>query len=128
VFQLNLIFSRRQHDDDFETIFSEKLEALISRGALNSRMKDYHDLIIIVRSGELEVEKPRLAIEATFKTRGTELKLPLSFDDRGMAAVQRLWVAHLRGLGAVAGDLKLPGTVSEVLSELNRFLMKSAVA
>lgn len=32
-----------------ETIFAEKLETIISRGAANSRMKDYHDLLLLCR-------------------------------------------------------------------------------
>jgi hypothetical protein len=28
-----------------ETIFAEKLETVLSKGAANSRMKDYHDLL-----------------------------------------------------------------------------------
>ncbi len=32
-----------------ETIFSEKLETILSKGAGNSRMKDYHDLILLIR-------------------------------------------------------------------------------
>jgi len=30
-----------------ETIFSEKLETVISRGATNSRMKDFHDMFLL---------------------------------------------------------------------------------
>lgn len=30
-----------------ETIFAEKLETVISKGTINSRMKDYHDLLLL---------------------------------------------------------------------------------
>ena len=33
-----------------ETIFAEKLETILSKGSRNSRMKDYHDLILLMRS------------------------------------------------------------------------------
>jgi len=36
-----------------ETIFSEKLETILSKGVGNSRMKDYHDLILLIRSKQL---------------------------------------------------------------------------
>jgi hypothetical protein len=32
-----------------ETIFAEKLETIVSKGAANSRMKDFHDLLLICR-------------------------------------------------------------------------------
>jgi len=36
-----------------ETIFAEKLETVISRGAANSRMKDFHDLLLLCRQSKL---------------------------------------------------------------------------
>ncbi|WP_202972541.1 nucleotidyl transferase AbiEii/AbiGii toxin family protein [Legionella drozanskii] len=42
-----------------ETIFAEKLETIISRGAANSRMKDYHDLLLLCREDGL-LDKARL--------------------------------------------------------------------
>ncbi len=33
-----------------ETIFAEKLETVLSKGAANSRMKDYHDLLLLTRT------------------------------------------------------------------------------
>jgi hypothetical protein len=41
-----------------ETIFSEKLETILSKGPGNSRMKDYHDLILLIRNeGLVDSEK-----------------------------------------------------------------------
>lgn len=36
-----------------EAIFSEKLETIISKGSINSRMKDYHDLLVMIREPDL---------------------------------------------------------------------------
>jgi hypothetical protein len=36
-----------------ETIFAEKLETIVSKGAANSRMKDFHDLLLICREPNL---------------------------------------------------------------------------
>ncbi|NUN04729.1 MAG: nucleotidyl transferase AbiEii/AbiGii toxin family protein [Bdellovibrio sp.] len=64
--------------EKLETILAEKLETIASKGAINSRMKDYHDALLIVRSGDLP-EGPELkkAIELTFANRRTPLKFPL---------------------------------------------------
>jgi predicted nucleotidyltransferase component of viral defense system len=44
-----------------EVIFAEKLETSITRGNQNSRMKDYHDLICLIRNHE------RLGVHAPFE-------------------------------------------------------------
>lgn len=57
-----------------ETIFSEKLETVLSKGSKNSRMKDYHDLLLLVRSkGLIRSSKLKKALIKTFENRGTSL-------------------------------------------------------
>jgi len=59
-----------------ETIFSEKLETLISRGSLNSRAKDLYDLVVIFDKYKDNLELGP-SIELTFRNRNTPL--PKSF-------------------------------------------------
>lgn len=48
-----------------ETIFAEKLETVISKGAINSRMKDYHDLLLLSRNpGMIDFNKLQTAVRA----------------------------------------------------------------
>lgn len=56
-----------------ESVMSEKLEAIVSLGMANSRMKDYYDLRALIR--EAIVEKASLvdAIRATFDRRHTPI-------------------------------------------------------
>ena len=106
-----------------EFIFSEKLETLISKCSKNSRMKDYHDLLILVRNFSLiESETLKQAITETFKNRGTSLTI-IHFDSNGIKSVQKLWVAHLNGLGDVAKDLDLPKNIETVIEEINQQLV-----
>ena len=50
-----------------EAIFAEKLETIISKGVINSRMKDYHDLLVMIREPDfLDIEKLSDSIQATF--------------------------------------------------------------
>ena len=57
-----------------DTIFAEKLETILSKGAVNSRMKDYHDLILLIRNNtKFNLEKLREAVTNTFTNRGTIL-------------------------------------------------------
>lgn len=64
-----------------ETIFSEKLETILSKGAINTRMKDYHDLILIIRNKEMINETElKKAIANTFSNRETSFHL-INFDE-----------------------------------------------
>jgi hypothetical protein len=53
------------------TVVAEKLEAIISLGMANSRMKDYFDLWVILREAQLEQSILAQAVEATLNRRGT---------------------------------------------------------
>jgi hypothetical protein len=53
------------------TVVAEKLEAMVSLGILNSRMKDYFDLWILSRHSDFEGAVLTEAIRATFERRGT---------------------------------------------------------
>ena len=99
-----------------ESIFAEKLETVISKGAINSRMKDYHDLILMIREkGLIDPAKLKRAVAATFETRGTALKTEIAFDKEGMETLQRLWTRHLNGLGEFKAKLGLPEEISDLL-------------
>lgn len=107
-----------------ETIFSEKLESIISRGALNSRMKDYHDLLLMIREMNTLLNREKLisSIKNTFSQRNTRLNLPILFDASGIENLQKLWANHLLGLGSYKESLKLPDTMSEVINLINERL------
>lgn len=106
-----------------ETIFSEKLETLIRRGALNSRMKDYHDLILLCREANLLDESElKSTILKTFDHRGTILGLPVSYDSGELRELQAHWSRHLRGLGPKAAELGLPADIGKAVDEINQYL------
>lgn len=106
-----------------ETIFAEKLETIISKGPTNSRMKDYHDVTLMIREpGLIDVQKLKATIAATFSNRGTALRIPLEFDAAGMATLQRLWGRHLNGLGEFKKKLRLPEEMADLLLEVNAWL------
>lgn len=111
-----------------ETIFSEKLETIVSKGAVNSRMKDYHDALLIVRSPHLlDNQKTGEAIRATFKNRSTILSVPITFDNAGMETLQKLWGSHLRSLGEFTAKLELPERIDTVLQEINEWLSEHSI-
>jgi len=65
------------------TVVAEKLEAIVSLGMANTRMKDYFDLRALAREGQVDVALLADAIAATFARRGTTLPddMPLGLSD-----------------------------------------------
>jgi hypothetical protein len=65
------------------TVVAEKLDAIISLGMTNTRMKDYFDIWVILRKSELDLEVLRSAVMATIKRRSTLMpeNLPLGLSD-----------------------------------------------
>ncbi|MGE0182778.1 MAG: nucleotidyl transferase AbiEii/AbiGii toxin family protein [Parvularculaceae bacterium] len=56
-----------------ETVIAEKLEAIAAFGRANSRMKDFHDLLALLRLFDIEGEALAAAIQATLNRRDTPL-------------------------------------------------------
>jgi predicted nucleotidyltransferase component of viral defense system len=107
-----------------ETIFAEKLETVISKGAGNSRMKDYHDLFLLIRDQELSGSKKlKEATLKTFANRETTLQV-LQFDEADFKTLQPLWTAHLHALGSAAQDLNLPTEIQVIVSEINNTIRR----
>jgi predicted nucleotidyltransferase component of viral defense system len=82
-----------------ETVVAEKLEAITVLGVLNSRMKDYFDLMLLSELYEFDGAVLHRAVRATFKRRSTEVEpMPIGLTDDfalvpGKAAQ---WKAFLR--------------------------------
>ena len=93
-----------------ETVVAEKLEAIVSLGIANSRMKDFFDIRALIREGELECDNLALAIAATMARRGTPVPdgLPLGLSDEFATDPVKLgqWRAFLGKNRLVAPGLR----------------------
>jgi hypothetical protein len=82
------------------TVIAEKFEAIVSLGMVNSRMKDYFDLWILLRSAGLDQKILLQAIHATFKRRVTPIpsETPVGLSDHFAQDKSRiaLWDAFVR--------------------------------
>jgi predicted nucleotidyltransferase component of viral defense system len=103
-----------------ETVIAEKLHAMVALGLANSRMKDYYDVWMLLRSLEIEPSRVRRAVEATFARRSTPV--PPTFPEGLTDAFaddpskQAQWDAFVRNLSA-------PGpALSDVVAELRASL------
>lgn len=82
-----------------ETVCAEKLEAIVQFGMVNSRMKDYFDLLILAREGAIDKAMLARAVAATFHRRGTPIpdSLPIGLTSEFAADAQKQtqWSAFL---------------------------------
>ena len=58
---------------NIESIIAEKFQTVISRGVLNSRMKDYYDLYYLITYKEFSKDILKIAINKTFEKRKTDI-------------------------------------------------------
>ena len=102
------------------TVVAEKLEAIVSLGMANSRMKDYFDLRALAHEGALDADQLAEAIAATFARRQTPLPedLPLGLSDEfAQDAMKRTqWKAFLN-----KNRLDAPA-LDAVVTEVRRFV------
>lgn len=101
-----------------ETVIAEKLDAIVSLGMANSRMKDYFDLYILFRETKLDTQIVSTAIMRTFKRRGTAIpgELPIGLSGEFAENAQKIlqWRAFLQKNG-----IKAP-TLAEVVEVISR--------
>lgn len=89
-----------------ESTIAEKYHAMVDRGQLNSRMKDYYDIWSLTGHFGFEGSLLARAIEATFGWRGAPLvrePVGLSPAFAGEADKQAQWSAFVRRLGPGVG-------------------------
>ena len=91
-----------------ETVVAEKFHAMVALGMANSRMKDYYDVWMLTSAFELDPERLRRAIVATFARRNTAVPAPVPVGLSDTFATdpgkRRQWDAFARNLaGPVPG-------------------------
>ena len=103
------------------TVVAEKLEALISLGMLNSRMKDYFDLWILAKHSDFDGQILSRAVAATFERRRTAVPtgVPIGLSDEFINDAQKgkQWQGFLRK------NALDPMSLATVVVDLRDFLM-----
>lgn len=104
------------------TVVGEKLNATVVLGALNSRMKDFYDMHIILTHMDIDNDLLRDAIRATFERRKVPLpeELPVAFTpeflEDGIKETQ--WQAFLRRSSLSSFNLDLASVLSDLKKRL----------
>ena len=107
-----------------ETVVSEKFEAMVQLGALNSRMKDFYDIWLLMRRFDFQGEVLAEALKRTFGQRridlpqGSKSLVDEIYDERSDR--QTLWKAFL-----TKGGIKhAPDKLAVIAKEIDRFLVE----
>jgi len=81
-----------------ETIVAEKLQAILFLGRINSRMKDFYDIWILISNFDFDAKILQEAIFRTFKHRNTEIPkdMPFALSDSFAQEKQSQWNAFLK--------------------------------
>lgn len=106
-----------------ETVFAEKFHAMVYRGMDNSRMKDFYDIVVMLRIFSWDEETLINAVRETFAHRETEIPTSLPIALTATFAEDSMKVAQWNGF-VHRGNLTLPvGSLSEVIAELRTFFI-----
>lgn len=105
-----------------ETFVAEKLECIIYRGILNSRLKDYYDLWMIIQYFDFDGKTLQEAIQKTFFNRKTELPsgIPPGLSEAYATERQREWVGFLKGFSPGIQEIE---DFQHVISGINLFIL-----
>lgn len=81
-------------------------------------MKDYHDLLSMIRDGVVDMALVKEAVAETFSNRDTKLHL-IQIEESMIETTQNYWNLHLR---AMPEKIKrdLPGDFRKVIDEINQ--------
>jgi predicted nucleotidyltransferase component of viral defense system len=103
-----------------ETAIAEKFEAIVRLGTVNSRMKDFYDILYLAEHEEFEAQALVAAITTTFTHRSTDLnqaEFIFSEEFKTNRVLNEMWTAFLKRSG-------LESTIqfADIMNSLKEFL------
>jgi predicted nucleotidyltransferase component of viral defense system len=105
------------HVYPLETVFAEKFYIALTKGAQNTRMKDYYDLFKLCDQ-DLNHAKLKHDIKETFSYRNLEPVYGFDFDNSDFGRLETYWKHFLN-----REEVKdAPGTIGEVIIKVNTFV------
>ena len=103
---------------NLETVLAEKLETVLSRSVLNTRLRDFYDLYVLQDTG-LEIDKATLAaaLTATARKRGSEQALALyerTLDEIRISPLMREQWERYQGKNNYAASIVWDDVISDI--------------
>jgi len=132
-FKYNLLFEKGSISVlayNIESILAEKLETILSRSVLNTRMRDFYDIYILLKlkNKEIDTKLSNKALIATTKRRGTVEILTnyrkIILEIKKNEYMQKLWERY-RGEYFYANNIKFNFICKNILKFLNNMLLAS---
>lgn len=100
-----------------EAVIAEKYEAMISLGSMNSRYKDFYDIVFLSSIYEIEGARLYQSLRKVLQRRGTRLSLNI-YAPEFAASKERYWQAFKR---RIASDSTLSFT--DVMQRIKEFML-----
>ena len=103
---------------NLETVLAEKIETVLSRSVLNTRLRDFYDLYVLQDTG-LEIDKATLAaaLTATARKRGSEQALALyerTLDEIRISPLMREQWERYQGKNNYAASIVWDDVISDI--------------
>lgn len=103
---------------NLETVLAEKIETVLSRSVLNTRLRDFYDLYVLQDAG-LEIDKATLAaaLTATARKRGSEQALALyerTLDEIRISPLMREQWERYQGKNNYAAGIVWDAVISDI--------------
>ncbi len=103
---------------NLETVLAEKIETVLSRSVLNTRLRDFYDLYVLQDTG-LEIDKATLAaaLTATARKRGSEQVLALyerTLDEIRISSLMREQWERYQGKNNYAAGIVWDDVISDI--------------
>ena len=104
------------------TAMAEKLQAIVGLGMRTSRMKDFHDLLVLLEADAASAEDLEAAIRATFDRRRTPIpiEIPVGLSDEFARdpGKQKQWAAFQKRI-----QVEYPRSLEEVIARLQTMVI-----
>lgn len=121
IYQYKLMFEERYITlwaYNLETVLAEKIETVLSRSVLNTRLRDFYDLYVLQDTG-LEIDKATLAaaLTATARKRGSEQVLVLyerTLDEIRISPLMREQWERYQGKNNYAAGIVWDDVISDI--------------
>ena len=105
-----------------ETIFAEKLVTMVKKGENNKRMKDFHDILLLIREPKtINKDALKESISQTFQNNNLAFQAA-QLDETTLVPLQAFWTNHLSELQDAGHTLDLPTGISSVIKEINTYI------
>jgi predicted nucleotidyltransferase component of viral defense system len=107
-----------------ETTIAEKLEAIITLGMLNSRMKDFYDIWMLSRNFDFTGETLNEAVVRTLRTRGTNIPETIeAFSVEFGQVKQKQWIAFQKRIKGINAPMEFKIVIEAVVTFLNPIII-----